>query len=264
MPRRALAILGVSAALAGVAVACPAAGAENAVGPDQAFVGRVNGSFGDAAVKVICAGPGARRGHPAPGQQLAVLSPPPPVAAGTVVSVGQTGTRGRAIIARFSDDASVATRFGHYFAEMAIPTSLSLPCGGEGRVVFRAVPSSVSARPSVVSVRYVNPAAAAVRGSVLFGPTCPVEHAPPDPTCAPRPGAAHIRLVRVDGTVAAAADAGSDGRFLIDVTPGTYTVSATPAGSGTIGRGCSATPAQVTVARGDVATVSVACDTGIR
>lgn len=102
-------------------------------------------------------------------------------------------------------------------------------------------------------------------GTVLFGPVCPVERFPPDPACAPRPGAAHIQLARADGTVAAQGDAGSDGRFALTVTPGRYTVNAAsgpPAPA--VGRGCAATPAQVALAAGATATVAVSCDTGIR
>jgi hypothetical protein len=120
----------------------------------------------------------------------------------------------------------------------------------------------------VVTVRYVNPAASAVpatsavRGTVLFGPTCPAEQVPPDPACAPKPGAAHIELVRRDSSVAAEGGAGSDGRFRIAVAPGRYTVRATAPTP--VGRGCTAAPSEVTLTKGEVVSVSVSCDTGIR
>jgi hypothetical protein len=141
-----------------LALLSPPAEATDRVGPGQAFTGRVNGSFSDAVVTVICPGPGLSKGHPAAGQQLEVLSPPPPVAYGVKVSVGLTGTRGRAIVARFSDDPSVKTTFHQYFTNKDIPTSLLLPCSGTGKVVFRPTPDSPDARPSVVSVSYLNPA----------------------------------------------------------------------------------------------------------
>jgi hypothetical protein len=53
----------------------------------------------------------------------------------------------------------VATSIGQFSVNMPIPTSLLLPCGGSGKVVFRPAPTSPTARPSVVSVRFVNPAA---------------------------------------------------------------------------------------------------------
>jgi hypothetical protein len=261
--RPALAALAASIALAVFTLTGSAAAAANQVGPGQGFVGRVNGSFGDATVTVICPGPGGPKGHPAAGQQLEVLSPPPPVAAGVEISVGQTGTAAHAIVAKFSDDGSVPTRFGQYFVNQPIPTSLLLPCSGFGRVVFRPTPNSPTARPSGVSVHYVNPAASGVAGTVLFSPTCPVVQVPPTPACAPKPGAAHIQLLRSDGAVAAQGDAGSNGQFFVSVQPGRYTVVATTPPP-MIGRGCTAAPTQVTVTGDGVAHVSVSCDTGIR
>jgi hypothetical protein len=246
-----------------VGLAGPAAGAANQVGPGQGFVGRVNGSFSDATVTVICPGPSGPKGHPAAGQQLEVLSPPPPVAVGIKVSVGMTGTKGRAIVARFSDDGSVPVRFRHYFVNQAIPTALLLPCSGVGRIVFRPSPTSPTARPSVVSVHFVNPAASGVAGGVLFSPTCPAQQVPPSPACAPRPGPAHIQLLRANGTVAAQGDAGSDGQFFLAAKPGSYSVTATTPPP-MVGRGCTVDPTQVTVPNGVVAHVSVSCDTGIR
>jgi hypothetical protein len=104
-----------------------------------------------------------------------------------------------------------------------------------------------------------------VGGTVLFGPTCPVEQNPPNPACAPRPGPAHIQPVRINATVAAQGDAGSDGQFAISVAPGTYLVQAQSTSStGGIGRGCTVTPAEVSVAPDTRTTVAVSCDTGIR
>jgi hypothetical protein len=102
-----------------------------------------------------------------------------------------------------------------------------------------------------------------VRGMVLFGPTCPVERVPPDSACAPRPGPAHIQLLRTDGTVAAQGYAGSSGQFAISVAPGTYTVIAESTTSDP-GRGCSANPATVTVSPMAASTIDISCDTGIR
>lgn len=102
-----------------------------------------------------------------------------------------------------------------------------------------------------------------VSGTVSFGPVCPVERIPPDPQCAPRPGAAEIQLVPSNSGAALKGAAGADGRFSIPAEPGTYVVKAV-ASTPSPGRGCSAEPAQVTVAAGSFASVSVTCDTGIR
>jgi hypothetical protein len=102
-----------------------------------------------------------------------------------------------------------------------------------------------------------------VRGTVRFSPVCPVERAPPDPECAPRPGPAAIDLVGADGIVAASARAGDDGAFVVPVAPGRYALRANVSGSAS-GEGRQANPATVVVAPGAAATVAVSCDTGIR
>ena len=104
--------------------------------------------------------------------------------------------------------------------------------------------------------------ASGVRGTVLFGPVCPVERNPPDPRCAPRPGPARIDLVGSDGR-SVSVEAGADGRFSIAAGPGTYVVRATATTPGP-GRGCQADPPQVAVAAGSFTPVAVMCDTGIR
>jgi len=105
--------------------------------------------------------------------------------------------------------------------------------------------------------------ASGAQGTVRFGPVCPVERIPPDPQCAPRPGTAHIQLLRASGGVAAEGDAGADGRFSISVGQGIYDVRARPPSPGP-GRGCQAEPPQAKVVAGSFATVTVTCDTGIR
>lgn len=105
--------------------------------------------------------------------------------------------------------------------------------------------------------------ASGVAGTVRFGPVCPVERIPADLACAPRPGAASIRLDPSGGRPAITGTAGADGRFSIPAPPGVYAVSAT-ATAASPGRGCSADPPQAMVVAGTFVTVSVLCDTGIR
>jgi hypothetical protein len=126
-------------------------------------------------------------------------------------------------------------------------------------------PSTTSMSTTTIASTTLVPARSQVRGTVLFSPTCPVEQNPPSPSCAPRPGPAHIQLLRADGSVAAEGTAASDGTFAIAVGPGNYTVVAqTVAASSAIGRGCTANPGSVTVTPGSAQTVAVSCDTGIR
>jgi len=126
------------------------------------------------------------------------------------------------------------------------------------------VPSRpTSTVPSTTSTTGALAGATGVQGSVLFGPVCPVERIPPDPQCAPRPGAARIRILWSDGVVAAQGTAGVDGRFSIPVAPGSYLVTAAVSTPGP-GRGCQVDPSQAAVVTGSLTSVKVTCDTGIR
>lgn len=95
-----------------------------------------------------------------------------------------------------------------------------------------------------------------VTGVVTLGPVCPVERVPPDPTCAPRPLAADIDVT--GATAAPPVRSAADGRFRIELPPGTYVVQARSPAS----RGCK--PETVMVAAGLEVKVDLSCDTGIR
>jgi hypothetical protein len=93
----------------------------------------------------------------------------------------------------------------------------------------------------------------------LAGPTCPVEHDPPDPACAPQPvvGAA-IELRRRDETVASTTT-DSIGVAAFTVDTGTYQVVALPVINGPTA------PSPVGVVVGETAErVTLDYDTGIR
>ena len=96
-----------------------------------------------------------------------------------------------------------------------------------------------------------------VRGTVLAGPTCPVERA--GNPCPDKPIVADVRIVRGDGSTAATTRTGADGRFSVAVAPSRYMVQAT---SSLAFSGCK--PVDVTVPQGAYATADVSCDTGIR
>src|SRR5580704_3289577 len=85
----------VSLAFGAVAGAQAASGK---IAPHQTFIGAVNGEQVNASVDVLCPGPlrVGQTGHPAGGQTIAVSSPAPPIA-----GTGDTGSRGRSIIAQF-------------------------------------------------------------------------------------------------------------------------------------------------------------------
>ena len=143
------------------------------------------------------------------------------------------------------------------------PTTTTTAPSATTTTATPATTTMVTTPPRPATTTTPPPTRAGIEGTVRFGPVCPVERIPPDPACAPRPGAATIRLVGTDGRVLAMEEAGADGRFSIPVAPGDYAVTAT-ASSPSPGRGCQADPAQVTVVAGSFTAVSVLCDTGIR
>jgi hypothetical protein len=147
-----------------------------------------------------------------------------------------------------SRDASIdsfdeCARAGYPIAE-SYPEQCRTP---DGRVFTRPLPAAASAT--------------GVRGTVVFGPVCPVERFPPDPACAPRPGPASLRLATDDGSTAAETRAGNDGRFEMRVPVGRYTLQANTDTQAAIG-GCESV--EVEVAAGTFSEVTVSCDTGIR
>jgi hypothetical protein len=127
--------------------------AHSSIRPHQFFVGTVNGHPTDAVIDVLCPGP-VDFGHAIGGQTLQV-SPPGP----SGPTLGFTGSRGRAIIANLSTatglTASVA-RFTQYGSPAAFPTSLTVPCSGQGVVSFDPAPDSPTARAFDVTVTFVN------------------------------------------------------------------------------------------------------------
>ncbi len=105
------------------------------------------------------------------------------------------------------------------------------------------------------------PTGSGVHGTVMLGPTCPVERIPPDPACADKPYATTVSAFRVSDPSHAVATTQSNqsGAFSLKLSPGTYTLSA--GGSGILPR-CD--HPQVTVPANAYATASISCDTGIR
>ena len=97
-----------------------------------------------------------------------------------------------------------------------------------------------------------------VAGTVSASPTCPVERA--DQPCPPRPVQTEVRAVRADGSVAARARSGADGRFRLEVPAGRYRLQADyPSGPG---GGCA--PVDIVVESRALDHVDIDCDTGIR
>jgi len=161
--RRSSGMLGL-AAVAVIAVGLQAGPAQaGSVGPKQYFTGVINGKDGNTTtpitIKMACTGtlqPG-QTGHPRAGQTLAVHQLFPP----TSGSLGYTGNDSR--IGVFfaappgTAQANATSRmFTRYDSPQSLPTSLTLPCAGTGKVWFSPVPVVPPSRAAVVPVRYVS------------------------------------------------------------------------------------------------------------
>ncbi|MGH2595651.1 MAG: hypothetical protein ACRDH7_06785 [Actinomycetota bacterium] len=152
-------MLRLSAAVLAVILVGSASAAATTGGPvgfDQAFVGRVNGSFNRATIAMACFGPvyPGETAHPMPGQTLEVLSPLPPTAVGPI-HPGNTGSSATRIVAVLRGDPPVVlARFTDYFQTKAIPTSAELPCGGATVVRFVPKPASATSKPAWVTVSF--------------------------------------------------------------------------------------------------------------
>lgn len=106
------------------------------------------------------------------------------------------------------------------------------------------------------------PPPSGIRGTVLLGPTCPVESSPGanDPVPCLTPYVATLVVLDGEGVKVATITSGGDGRFQLDLPPGDYVV--TPE-SGTDTYPI-AQPQSVTVATGVYTEIQVNYDTGIR
>ena len=101
--------------------------------------------------------------------------------------------------------------------------------------------------------------ASGVRGTVLLGPTCPVETV--ESPCPDRPLADVEVQVLQGGDVVATVRSDGDGRFTVALEPGDYVLQAVVEQGGP---GMSAKPVDVTVTSGAFVEVNVPVDSGIR
>jgi hypothetical protein len=98
-----------------------------------------------------------------------------------------------------------------------------------------------------------------ISGTVLLGPTCPVETV--ESPCPDRPVAdVEVQVLRA-GDVVATVRSDGDGRFTVALDPGHYEVQAVVEKGGP---GMSAKPVDVTVTSGEFTDVSIPVDSGIR
>jgi hypothetical protein len=146
-------MVAVMIALAGVP-----AGAQQPIGPNQHFSGRVNGTRTSAVVHTVCAGPvsAGRTGPVAGGQTLSVVR--------ARTGHGYTGPFAQIyawfVPQRTATTAPTQLKFFSYNAPRAIPTSVRVPCDGTGQVEFSSCPYLAPCAygwvPDYVAVKFVN------------------------------------------------------------------------------------------------------------
>jgi len=158
LARRLIAVLGtgLTAALGVTTATAASAGVHDPVpiGPDQYFSGYLNGHPpGSAVLKVVCPGP-SNTGHPVGNQTIEVKTAKPVSAA----DVGYTGSAGKRIGAALGPSASTSLLavFTSYFVPMKVPTKITVPCSGTGKLVFVPAPHSKAARSAVLTVTFLN------------------------------------------------------------------------------------------------------------
>ena len=160
--RRSSGMLGL-AALTVVAVGLQAAPAQaGSVGPKQYFTGVINGKAGNTTIpitiKMNCPQPlqSGQTGHPLAGQTLAVHQLFPP-ASGSLGYTGNDSMIGVFFAAPPGVKADATSRiFTRYDSPRSLPTSVTLPCSGTGKVWFTPIPVVPPSRSAVAPVRYVS------------------------------------------------------------------------------------------------------------
>jgi hypothetical protein len=98
-----------------------------------------------------------------------------------------------------------------------------------------------------------------IRGSVILGPTCPVEQVDQPPCLTPYPAELVVRS-KDDSTEVARVRAAADGSFELRLPPGDYVVWPEPGENGLP----AAQPVDVTVVAGQFEELQINYDTGIR
>jgi len=149
---------GLIAAAMGLSLAATASAAARQqdpvpIGPNEFFRGFINNHPpGTAVITVICPGP-VNTGHPAAGQKLEVKTTQPT----STFDTGFTGSAGKKITAALapSSTSTILASFTSYFVPENIPTSVTVPCSGTGKVVFRPLPTSSTAKPAVLPVAFM-------------------------------------------------------------------------------------------------------------
>lgn len=131
----------------------PGTAAATPIGPNQIFIGQVNGSSAAVDFDVVCPGP-ANTGH-AFGDTVGVVKLQDPIP-----GFGRTGNASAIAAKLMYTKGTVSvlepvTKFTTYTTK-AVPKSIAAPCSGTGTMVFTPVNGGSGATPSSVPVTFVN------------------------------------------------------------------------------------------------------------
>ncbi len=125
------------------------------IGPNQAFIGQINGATTGATLKMACFGPvfPGQTGHPMDNQTATAL----PVVAPISTRPGYTGSLATSIGVSFGvpSSATPPVILRMWAVAGKIPTTLTLPCYGTGTVTFQPLPGSPTARAFTMTVTFV-------------------------------------------------------------------------------------------------------------
>lgn len=132
--------------------------------PAQFFDGLVNDAARESTIRMACPSvirPG-QTGHPLPGQTVSVHQLFPPSAVPTGLGFTGAASTISATLRVVSAAATTAAApiplavFSLYDRPVTIPTTLTLPCGGAGAVVFGPVQGGNAAQPFTTTVKFVS------------------------------------------------------------------------------------------------------------
>ena len=133
-------------------VATPAAASP--IGPNQHYIGLVNGKHSGAVIYVACPGPviPGLTSPPAGNQTVAVRR--------VLSGGGYTGSSAHEIWAQFGKDQVNVVGFTAYNVAKPIPSAARFPCQGTGTVTFTTCfgtqPCAANSKPDVVTVTFEN------------------------------------------------------------------------------------------------------------
>ena len=149
---------------------------------------------------------------------------------------------------------------GTFLEEEVMCTADAMQCP-DGTWVGRSGSNCQFVCPGEGSGGGILPYQSGIRGTVMMGPTCPVERDPPDPNCADKPLSTTVAIYRASNRTNAFAVLQSDkeGKFSASLPPGAYVVTA--GGESMLPR-CN--PVEISVGPSSYVTTTISCDTGIR